>query len=482
MNVDIAIIGSGPAAGVAAKLLAVLSHRVALIAPAPSEELDPHIVIPDSALQTFQTIGLREAIVSAGRLVRSDEIYWTPEAGAEKPGRTAGVQIAEGALNRVLHASLEDEGVERIDIPAAAFIHDGPRVVGVALADGNGGKDQRVVRADHVLCAAPTLLPGPSRPRIIGHCDVVSTLFLEGIHEERFPAGHHFLETFPKGWAWALRQDPTHLQYTIFESEHLPTAGRDRDLEPWLHHSRLLTSSTRVGHRVQRRVCPTLPGTSGVPGLLPIGRAAYSVSPLSSLGTAFAIQTGFTAAAFVNTALQGLVDPERLHAWYVRELTLRALRTHALCTMACREPLAAFDTVYWRQRAADTWSDHAPPELVDAARRARHFLDLSRHEIPTTPFRRVDGIEETTHLFQRGPVVRDEPAMVAAGGLPVAREEWDRMESLVDAFARPNTLAPVLSDRLGARLADPTADLERKQIAQDVGRLYEAGILEPADT
>ena len=106
-------------------------------------------------------------------------------------------------------------------------------------------------------------------------------------------------------------------------------------------------------------------------------------------------------------------------------------------------------------------------------------LDL---EIPTTPFRRVDGIEETTHLFQRGPVVRDEPAMVAAGGLPVAREEWDRMESLVDAFARPNTLAPVLRERLGTRLADPTADLERKQIAQDVGRLYEAGILEPADT
>jgi hypothetical protein len=184
----------------------------------------------------------------------------------------------------------------------------------------------------------------------------------------------------------------------------------------------------------------------------------------------------------VNTALQGLVDAERLHAWYVRELTLRALRTHALCTMACQGPLTAFNTAYWRQRAVDTWSDQAPSDLARAARRARHFLELSRYEIPTTRFRRAHDTHETTHLFQRGPVVRDEPAMIVEGGLPVAQADWDRVKPIVDAFDRPNTLVRVLEDRLGARLADPAADQERKQIAQDVGRLYEAGILEEAAT
>jgi hypothetical protein len=126
-----------------------------------------------------------------------------------------------------------------------------------------------MVRADHVVCAVPSLLPKQTRPRIIGPCDAVTSLFLEGIHEERFPDGHHFLETYPKGWAWALRHDRDHVQYTIFESE-APTV-RHRGLDPWIDQSRLLTSSTRVAHTVRRPVCPTLPGTTATSGLLPIG-------------------------------------------------------------------------------------------------------------------------------------------------------------------------------------------------------------------
>lgn len=476
----------------AARLLHALGHQVRVVTDPGGPPIDPHILLPRSALQNLGALRLDDRVTGVGHPVSSNEIHWGT-TGGDLPGRDTGLQVAESALSGVLVDALTAEGIPvtrarvatllRADLglpddgngtraPDAGGI--GPGVRGVRLEDGTE------LRAPVTLVAVPALLEPDERPRTFDTPDAATTVLLEGIDLERFPHGHHFVETYPDAWAWALRHSDHHVQLTLFHepSDETPADALSRLARP----STLVPDHPRIASAVTRTIRPSVPSTTLVPGLVPMGRAALGLSPLSSLGTSVAIQGATTAAAVAASHLAGHLDPAELDRWYRRELTQRALRTHALVALACTDPAHDHDTAFWHARGRDFWKDGSPPDLVNAALRSRAWLFRAQHRtILGTWIEAVTPVTGGRALVQEGPQVVERSVREVEGGLPLPESDWTDLGPLHDRFAEPDTLPRVATALLAELPPDADRELSRKRIAQRIGRLHEAGFLRMRD-
>jgi hypothetical protein len=503
---DVFLGGGGARGATAARLLRLRGHRVVLLETSPAFPFDPHILLPESALQRLQTLGVRQAAEAIGTRVRTSEIYWDVPDLVEPQGRSSALQIPERSLSRVLAGPLEADGVEVMQALARRLIVETiggaamrrPRVVGVELVDG------RLLRGRMTLCARPSLFPAGARPRPCGVCDRATTLLLAGIDPKRFPDGHHFVEAFDSGWGWAIRRDGAHVQYTAFDDgdgRPMPDApagtsgaASDAAADRAESGSSVLPAGSRLGPAASlaapalaRAVCPTVPPIGWPAGVLPISRAAYALSPLTSLGAVHAMRTAYLAAAVAGSLMElppGDVDAAAgVEAWYRDELTLGALRVHALTALACRAPARRFGTPFWLARSRDDWAAaDVPEELVGAASRSREYLELSRSgEVLTVPMRVVPAIRATPARVQVGPRVLLKPGVAAEGGLPIPADDWQQLSEIADWYREGATLREVWERRLGHMEPGPEREALRKRFSQDVGRLYEHGILRRLD-
>jgi len=472
----------------AARLLHALGHRVRVVTDPGAPPIDPHILLPRSALQNLAALRLHERVTEVGRPVSSNEIHWGT-TGGDLPGRDTGLQVAESALARVLVDALTAESIPVTEARVASLLRDpdggagedagepdraGGGVHGVRLEDGTE------LRAPVTLVAVPALLRPEERPRAFDALDAATTVLLEGIDPDRFRHGHHFVETYAEAWAWALRHSDDHVQLTLFHepSDEAPAEVLSRLARP----STLVPDAPRIASAVTRIIRPSVPSTMITPGLVPMGRAALGLSPLSSLGTSVAIQGATTAAAVAASHLAGHLDGARLDAWYRRELTQRALRTHALVALACTDPAHDHDTAFWHARGRDFWKDGSPDDLVNAALRSRAWLFRAQHRtILGTWLEAVTPIDPGTALVQEGPQVVERPVRTVAGGLPIPDADWTELGPLHDRFAEPDTLPRVATALLSELPPDADRELARKRIAQRIGRLHEAGFLRMRD-
>jgi len=469
---EILVVGSGPAAAAAAKLAHVLGHDVGLVIHELTREIDPQILLPDSALRMLRSLGLLDSIQEVSAPIQSHEVRWERSENTEVPGADSSVQISEDLLASRFHAAVEKEGVPVVRgtvVPMKAG-----ETARVRLEDG------RSVGARFVLCSVPSLLPESLRPRVLTPRDIATTLLVEHGALERFPFAHHVIEAFPEGWAWALRLDGGRLQLTTFhdtiEGAPLPTSMA----QELLGAHRAASEPITLIQSLARPIAPTLPSWEWDATIIPVGRAAFATSPLSSLGTSHALQSAYLAVALVHTRIANRgIDAGALAQWYARETMRRAFRTHALTALAGRGPRERFATDYWRARSEDTWLDEGPRDLVGAAMRSRTYVERTQAgEIDEILLQRSPSLLETTVLFQQGPIVHPRLAVMSPDGLPVDREEWSKLSRLASSFAEPSTLGRVVA-RASAHLADDVAKHElRKKIGRRVGRLVEAGVLE----
>jgi flavin-dependent dehydrogenase len=472
-HADILVVGSGAAAAAAAKLGHVLGHDVTLVAHDPAQPFHADVLLPESALASLRALGLSEPLLEVARPIRSHDGRWDRAEDTDVPGRDSSAQITEGDLAERLNAALENEGVPTRR-GRVALIEPGevPRVVldtGVEL------------RARFVLCSVPGLLPESLRARALAPKDVATTMVVRHATSSGFPNHHHVIEAFPEGWAWALRLDDERLQLTAFR-DLSKGAWPAEALFDTFHADRSGPAGERleVLSSMDRTIGPSLPSWEWDSTLVPIGRAAFAASPLSSLGTSHAIQSAYLAVALLHTRLADRgIDAGALAQWYTRETMRRALRTHALTALAGRGPLGRFGTDYWRVRSEDTWCEDAPRDLAGAAMRSRAFLERTQAgQMDDTLLQRSPALLETTVLFQQGPIVHPRLAVMSPDGLPVERDEWAKLSRLAASFSRPSTLGHVVSSACSS-LADDRAKREvRKKIGQRVGRLIEAGVLE----
>lgn len=490
---DVVVIGSGPAAAAAARMLDSLELSTLLVTPAGKKGDDghvPQILLPESALAALDPLGLRESIVAAGTLLGSHEIRWPGPEPAEVPGRSSGLQISEPTLReRLLRlaATGNVEVREARDVSIVYQTHDDyPRVAGVKLSSGS------TIETGIVLCAITAPLHHACRPRPAGATDIATMHFLENVDAERFPLGHHYVACAPDSWWWALRDDTGLVQLTRFTTD--TAGGRDssestsaRDIRdapgnPFVT-AELATSLPR------RDATPTLPGAGPWPdGLFAIGSALYRVAPVSSLGTAQAIRSARAAVAAANTILASEVGARDASRWYVDASTMRAARTHALTAEVCRQPLERFGSPFWRERATDLWALDVLEPIAEAARAARRSLSLANEgDIMGTTLLPSSEMTRTSTYVERGPKLVEQRGVVARGGRTIAESLWQHLSPVARAFgvadpfadrnAPPLPQTPITTLGELLEVGDPELTTNPKRTRRAVGALVEAGVL-----
>jgi 2-polyprenyl-6-methoxyphenol hydroxylase-like FAD-dependent oxidoreductase len=450
---EVIILGLGPAGAAAARLLHRLGRSLILVDAPTERPFDPCILLPPSAMEALDFLSVRRRVEAAGVAVEDVQLRW---GGGGETRTQAGLRVREGALSALLREGIElPHHRQRVQ----GLILEGDRVCGVRLADG------RALRAALTLCSVPALVDELLPPLAVGPTDLASSTRLP-VPTSRFAHRQHLLESNVDGWAWAVRWDDEQLQYTWFsapddEAATLPAAGRDLGLgvapDLWF----------------RRPVRPSLPSAATVPGLMPFGRAAYAVHPLSSLGVSQALRSAQLTATAANTRFQSTRDEQSLQEWLVRAQLTEALRAHALTTLAFSDASQLRGGSYWRARSDPRWYERAlPDELVRMARRSLEIQALQRAgSLFSTPFLRTGPLQRGPLLVPRGPMVRSRDGWTPPGGLPMATDEWDRERSLIDAFATPTTLEALMHAR-------QTPEPAQRALVQRICRLYELGFIE----
>jgi len=488
---DVIVVGVGPGACAAVRMLQSLEMDTLLITP-PIESGDtsrvPCILLPTSALASLETLGLAQGLHRHGVDVSTHEIRWPGPRAEEVPGRSSGLQIAEPTLRRQLLEATLGDGVDHRESAEISLQLDdaddgASRVLGVKMPGG-------FVEAPIVICGVTGVLPPGCRPRRAGPADLASMRFIKGVPSERFPVGHHYVACAPDSWWWALRDPQGYVQLTHFTSDVTSAGARtrtgggnevvfDAPGDPFVHAEVATTLE-------QRDATPTLPGYGPWPhGLFAVGSALYRVAPISSLGTLQAIRGARAAVAATNSILGSEVRPADAAKWFLDSSTMRAARAHALTAEVCRRPLERFGSPFWRERATDLWALDVPDAIANAARAARRSLALaSDGSITGTNLLPATSVSVVDSLGENGPRLVPQRAILAGGGRPVHETLWrqlsevarafgvpDPLDGSADAIPRVETLGELLSSEDSRFAANP------KRTRRAVGALLEAGIL-----
>jgi len=454
---EILIVGLGPAGAAAARLLNALGRDVVAVGTEPELPWDPRIILPPAATEALRFLGVLQQVQAIGEEVERVTVRGD---GRSTETRAGGTAVSEGAMASCIRAELSTE--QMVEGRIAGLIVEDGRVCGARLGDG------RELRAGLTLCTVGALLPNEARPLTAGPVDSALSALLD-VPIERFGMDQHRLHTTARGWGWALRLDEAKVQYTWFceQDGDAPSA-----------EGTPLFDAMADSHWLRRKVTPCLPDAPTMPGLVPLGRAAYVLHPMSSLGTAQALDTARLAAAAANTCFQSDRAESAVLAWLRDQYLDRAVRAHALTSMAFAD--AGFvDAPYWRKRADSSWTTDAVSttrRLV--AMRAVELQQLHREQrFFDTKLRRVRGTESGNELVLRGPMVKERAVVRPPVGLSIPVEEFPPYAALIDEFDSPATVEQVLARRRARLPPGRNIDEAEKSLARAIGRLYEDGFL-----
>jgi flavin-dependent dehydrogenase len=456
MHCEVLVVGGGPAAATAARLLALWGRDVVVVArPEGGEPELPESLTP-SCRKFFDLMGISAAIDAAGFVPsRGHTVWW---GGAERVEPFSdGLHGWQASSGRLSHVMLE----------AAA------------------GAGARVTRA---TLTADEVLAWPARHRIdaTGRAGVLArplgqrryepghrTVALVGIWRPRatWPGpnpSHTLLESYADGWAWsvpvsgglralAVMVDPQTTRLAkgdgaraiylaeVAKLQPLAAVFRDADL-----------TAGPFGWDASLYVAERMTGD----GWLLAGDANAFVDPLSSAGVKKAMASGWLAAVAVNTALG---DPA-LAATALDFFAARERATYgqflALTRQFLLDGAPAPDHPFWaertakapvddrsevvaayeRLRASDRLSLRLGPGVTFALRPAlteREIVLEKRLVTPVVPegLRFVDGVD-VVDLVRLAVAARDVPHLLA---------EYERLRPIDDLPAVLKTLATAVA-------------------------------------
>jgi len=362
-DLDVLVLGGGPAGCAAATLLARTAHSVGLIRPAepPAGELAESV--PPSARRVLEELGALDAVRSAGfHPNRGNSIWWAnqPSRREDFAAGAHGFHVDRRSLERVLIRVAEQSGVrvyaetsarsaERSEAGAWAVACEGPagvlhlRTPWIVDATGRRGI---LARTHRVHDRATTTLALVRRWRS-----------RDGWGHEI--AGHTLVESYAHGWAWSvpLADDLRCVTVMIDQREaELDGASVDAMLDAELDRTRHL-GPLRDGCEPAGAAwaCPASLYTASRfahPGLVLAGDAGSFIDPLSSFGVKKALSSGWLAGVAIHTALS---DPSMadtaLDFFDAREREVYR-RYRAVSADFFSEGAAAHGTEFWRARAA----------------------------------------------------------------------------------------------------------------------------------
>jgi flavin-dependent dehydrogenase len=333
-TVDLAVVGSGPAASASARVAARHGMDCVIIAPPPAPRLGLLELLASTARPALAALSAGEDGLSGSHPLELTRFRWgRDDIGERQVPPSDGATIVDratfdGALRRVA----EQGGARRIDARVVDWTRDGSTWVLDTLPSAGGAGRQ--VRAARVLIAAgrgSRLMQRGGAVREVRH-RMVAVI-------QRLPvpdlAGRMVVEPTPSGW-WYGMGTAQRATIGFVTDADLLAPGTDRASATWRRERAGVDWVPPSGELELRAAVVACVDPAGASGVLPIGDAALSVDPLSGHGLRFALESGIRAT----------LEPQTYATWLAEEQRRHAEDEFALYKREVRYP----DAVFWQRR------------------------------------------------------------------------------------------------------------------------------------
>lgn len=397
-DVDVAVIGAGPAGATAARLLAEWGHSVAILARAPGRHSLAES-LPPSTRKLLAHVGILKLVEGAGFLPATGNTSWWGDARgrSESFSGAAGFQVLRADFDRLFLEAAVGAGVVRHDVTVARVDLEGSKQALVEYGDGR----PRRLRARFVLDCSGRSGVIARRYRVKDRR--LTTVALSGVwYREGGFAGidptYTLVEAYADGWAWSvpLSKERRHVTFMVdprpthYHVELAKTAHFKRILEgailteaPWTCDASVYGARAFGGER-----------------FLLVGDAASFLDPMSSFGVKKALASAWMAAVVTNTCLR---HPERseaaLELFTQREREMAATYARESARYI-REAALRFASAFWTRRAeaprpegVDLEADPAVRAAFDQLRRRRRLQLRLGQEVSDARVPEIQGRE-----------------------------------------------------------------------------------------
>jgi flavin-dependent dehydrogenase len=349
-DVEVCVVGGGPAGAALAAGLAQRGHDVAIVERHRFPR--PHVGESLSAgiWPLLDALGVRDRVTDAGfTQTATARVRWRDDR-EERIRAPAGLTVDRGRFDEILLDRAREAGARAL-APARALrpVRRGDRWE-LALGD-------RVLRARFLADATGRrrLLGGrcaPTAPR---------TLALHAIWRGGPPAdgSQTRIDVLAEGWLWGARlPDGTFRAMAFVDPQTLLDAGRDG---PRLYRRLLAASplfaevvaSASLAGRVRACDATSYAAPTAIDETcVKVGEAAFAIDPLSSSGVQTAIQTGLAAAAAVGSILAQDGDTAAAVAYYAARQRHAVDRHAATAASLYAEHRPHEHAPFWRRRSA----------------------------------------------------------------------------------------------------------------------------------
>ncbi|MCF6215854.1 MAG: NAD(P)/FAD-dependent oxidoreductase [Emcibacter sp.] len=320
-NRSIVIMGGGPAGVFTACGLVDLGYSATIITrPRPFPAWEGISERPRTSLQHF---GFRAALASIGPMV-TRAAHWNGQSQAQnreyilnrqtfdqallQDAKNKGVQIIHG---RVEKAVRHENGWEISYVTSDAPPHQKIKIKADFLVDARG-RESKLAKGGDIAEGDST--SGPATSALLKSYEVSPDL-----------DAMTSVASFPKGWAWFLRDGEGTAILQIFinseKGELPPKAGLDQyfseltsilpESEAWLRGTTEQTSGVSVRTAAANRAT-----CAGGNDFLVVGDGALALDPLSGNGIFYAIGSGLSAAPVINSLLKKPEDKDLALQFY----------------------------------------------------------------------------------------------------------------------------------------------------------------------
>jgi flavin-dependent dehydrogenase len=376
--VDAVVIGGGPAGAAVARLLALWGHSVVVLTKADDSERGAAESLPPSTRKLLATIGVLEAVDSAG-FYRStgNTVWWGRREGHverfDPAAGGSGYQVLRPEFDRLLLSAAADAGAD---------VQPNGHVRSVDLDEDGGARVTYAANGTPpVTVTCKFALDASGRRGIVARRGFrrhqPGFLTQAFIGEWRRDAGwdlpdpsHTLVETYQQGWAWSVPLSSTVRQVGVAVDGATTRMRRESTLPDTYRAEVARTrqlNELMAGAALGRVwACDASLYSSrqyGGPQFLLIGDAASSIDPLSSFGVKKALASAWVGAVAVHTCITHpdrqavAIDFFARHEEQVYAANLQRSREFAL------EAHARHPHLFWAERAQTAAT--TPPAHLD---------------------------------------------------------------------------------------------------------------------